>query len=122
MHLLLFDSYAHEKDRVELPLMDIETKCALIRAERYTYPWHYSAQEITACACVCVYACALIDDMQPLRSNSASDQELIAIYETIREGAKAFLWAEYKVRVGERDRGVVGSISRCPCLRRCEGV
>jgi len=39
------------------------------------------------------------DDMQPLVSHTASDQELITIYETIRAGARAFLWAEYQVCV-----------------------
>ena len=28
----------------------------------------------------------------------SSDQELRVIYETIRQGAKDFLWAEYKVK------------------------
>jgi len=30
-------------------------------------------------------------------STSASDEELITIYETIKAGARAFLWAEYQV-------------------------
>ena len=37
------------------------------------------------------------DDLQPLVSHTASDKELIEVYETIRTGAKAFLWAEYKI-------------------------
>jgi len=37
------------------------------------------------------------DDMQPLVSHTASDEELITIYETIRAGARAFLWAEYQI-------------------------
>jgi hypothetical protein len=37
------------------------------------------------------------DDMQPLVSHTASDEELFSIYETIRAGARAFLWAEYQV-------------------------
>jgi len=37
------------------------------------------------------------DDLQPLVGHAASDDELITIYETIRAGARAFLWAEYKI-------------------------
>jgi len=37
------------------------------------------------------------DDMQPLVSHTASDEELFSIYETIRAGARAFLWAEYQI-------------------------
>jgi len=40
------------------------------------------------------------DDMEPLVSSTRageSDEELITIYETIRAGARAFLWAEYQI-------------------------
>ena len=37
------------------------------------------------------------DSMQPLVSHTASDEELVTIYETIRAGARAFLWAEYQI-------------------------
>ena len=39
------------------------------------------------------------DDLQPLVSHAASDEELLSIYETIRAGARAFLWAEYQICV-----------------------
>merc|ERR1719329_1190006 len=39
------------------------------------------------------------ESLQPLMvvSTSASDEELITIYETIKAGARAFLWAEYQI-------------------------
>jgi hypothetical protein len=32
-----------------------------------------------------------------VKSEKESDEELVVIYETIQEGAKAFLWAEYQI-------------------------
>ena len=39
------------------------------------------------------------ESLQPLMvvSTSASDEELITVYETIKAGAQAFLWAEYQI-------------------------
>lgn len=32
-----------------------------------------------------------------VKANKASDEELFNIYQTIQEGASAFLWAEYQI-------------------------